>query len=185
MDLEFLTPARCAFLVVDIQERLMAVIHEQERVAKNAVLLIRAAKALEIPIVPTTQYAKGIGPLVPPVAAELRDLTVTDKTEFGCFNNVAVRQRVGGLPAGIDTLILTGVESHICVYQTALGARQAGYRVWVIADAVSSRTPESHRLGLERMASLGVVIGSTEMLIYELLRQAGTPQFKALLPFLK
>lgn len=185
MSLSYLIPERCALMVVDIQERLMRVINEKERVSKNAVLLIKTAKALGIPIVPTTQYAEKIGPLLPEITAELDSLTITDKMEFSCFNNRQIKEAVGSLGTEHDTLIICGVETHICIYQTVLGALMNKYSVWVPADAVSSRTQANYTSGLARIQEIGATIVNTELIIYELLQKAGTPEFKALLPFLK
>lgn len=184
-ELSHLDPKQCALLVVDIQENLMKVIHGQEEVAKNAALLIRAAKTLDVPVVPTTQYVARIGPFVPPVAEALGDLPALDKLEFGCFNNEAIKAAVKRLPPTVNTLVVCGVETHICVYQTVLGALNEGYRVWVAADAVSSRVKKNYKLGLARLREIGAVVGTTEMIIYDWLGKAGTPEFKALLPYLK
>ncbi len=180
-----LAPARSALLIVDIQERLMPVIAGREQVIKNACLLIKAATVMGIPIVATTQYVARIGELLPEIKAELKDAAIIDKMEFGGFNNPQIAQAVGQLPREIDTLIIAGVETHICVYQTTMGAIQAGYKAWVPADAVSSRARQNHRSGVARIREIGGIVANTELIIYELLHRAGTPEFKALLPFLK
>lgn len=185
MHLNYLTPSRCALMVVDIQERLMPVIEGREKVIRNSVLLIKTAKVLKMPILATTQYVAKIGDLLPEIKAELGDLTTIDKMEFGGFNNQAVKKAAEHLPHEIDTLILCGVETHICMYQTALGALLEGYKVWVPADAVSSRVRHNHRTGINRIREIGGVIANTELIIYELLHKAGTQEFKELLPFLK
>ena len=185
MFLDFLQPGHCALMVVDIQERLMRVIHERERVVKNSALLMKAAGVLEMPMVATTQYVEKIGELLPAVQAELNGVAPMDKMEFSCFNNEAVKERVEALQPRIDTLIVCGVETHICIYQTVLGALRSGFHVYVPADAVSSRTPENYETGLQRIREIGGVVANTEMIIYELLQRAGTPEFKALLPHLK
>ena len=172
-------------MVVDIQERLMRVIDEKDRVVKNSVLLIKTAKTLNIPIISTTQYADKIGGLLPEISAELGSLPATDKMEFSCFNNQDVKNGIDGLNNGIDTLIVCGVETHICIYQTVLGGLINDFRVWVPADAVSSRTKENYATGLDRIREVGGIIANTELIIYELLQKAGTPEFKQLLPFLK
>lgn len=182
---EFLRPEKCGLLVVDIQERLMPVIGGREEVARNAALLIKAARVLKLPIVATTQYAARIGGLIPEVQAELGDVLPLDKMHFSCFGNGGIRERIRRLSPSVDTLIVCGVETHICVYQTVLGALHDGYRVVVAADAVSSRTEKNYEIGLARMRELGAVVASTEMIVYELLGEAGTPAFKELLPFLK
>ncbi|MEW6593715.1 MAG: isochorismatase family protein [Thermodesulfobacteriota bacterium] len=183
--LSHLDPKQCALLVVDIQENLMKVIHGQEEVAKNAALLIRAAKELAVPVIPTTQYVARIGPFVAPVAEALGEVPALDKLEFGCFNNEAIRAAVKKLAPAVNTLVVCGVETHICVYQTVLGALNEGFRVWVAADAVSSRVKKNYKLGLARLREMGAVVGTTEMIIYDWLGKAGTPEFRALLPYLK
>jgi len=184
-DLYRLEPERCALMVVDIQENLMKVINGREAVENNSVLLLKTAKTLGVSVVATTQYAARIGEFVAPVREELRDVQVIDKMEFGCFSNQSVRRAVENLPNRVDTLVVCGVETHICIYQTVLGGLMEGYRMWVVADAVSSRTKGNHEIGLARMRDMGAVIGSTEMVAYEWLGRAGTPQFKALLPLFK
>ena len=185
MDLYRLEPAHCALLVVDIQENLMRVIDGAEEVARNTVLLQKSANVLKISQVATTQYVARIGPLVPKITAELGGVTPLDKVEFDCFGNQGITEAVKGLPAEVNTLIICGVETHICIYQTVLGALLAGYRVWVPADAVSSRKPLNKEIGLARIREMGAVVASTEMIIYQWLRKAGSPEFKSLLPFLK
>lgn len=180
-----LTPSRCALLIVDIQERLMPVIDGRDQVVKNACLLIKAAQVMGIPIVATTQYVARIGALLPEIQSELNGIQPLDKMEFGSFNNLQVAQALAQLPREIDTLIIAGVETHICVYQTTMGAIQAGYTAWVPADAVASRARSNYRTGLGRIREIGGIVANTELIIYELLQRAGTPEFKELLPFLK
>lgn len=182
---EILAPERCALMVVDIQARLMPVISGRDEVVKNAVLLLKTARALKMDIIATTQYAARIGELLPEIQAELSGVTPLDKLHFNCFANPGIQARVKALPMPVNTLIVCGVETHICIYQTVAGALRDGYRVVVPADAVSSRTVKNYKLGLARLRELGAVVASTEMVIYELLGQAGTPEFKELLPFLK
>ncbi len=163
----------------------MAHIHEGRRVIKNIDLMIRLADALNFPVIANTQYKKGIGPLVEELAPLLEDRPCIDKTEFNGLDNAGVRCMLGKLPTTVDTLLLCGVESHICVYQTAMGALRAGYEVRVVADAISSRTPENDAYGKERLREIGAIVAPAEMIIYELLQKAGTPAFKAMLPYLK
>jgi nicotinamidase-related amidase len=184
-NLAHLRPESCALMVVDIQARLMPVINGREEVTRNSALLMKAAEVMKIPIVATTQYAARIGELLPEVQVELGGVVPLDKMEFDCFANQTIKERIKQLPREINTLIICGVETHICIYQTVLGALQSGYRVWVPADAVSSRTVRNYETGLARIKELGATVGNTEMIIYELLHRAGTPEFKELLPFLK
>lgn len=180
-----LQPRQCALLVVDIQQKLMPVINERERVVRNSVLLIKTARTLQMPILATTQYAERIGRLLPEISSELGAVEPLDKLEFDCFANCGILQSARTLPPEVKTLIVCGVESHICIYQTVVGGLAAGYAMWVAGDAVSSRIAANHEAGLQRMRELGAVVSTTEMVIYDLLHRAGTPEFKALLPFLK
>ncbi len=172
-------------MIVDPQERLMAAIYKAERVVRHARLLIHCAKTLEIPILATTQYKKGLGPFVPELEELLSDVPCIDKIEFNGFANPAVSNMMNSLPKTVDTILLTGAEAHICIFQTALGALQAGYQPWIAADAVSSRKKRNATLAINRMQSLGLTVGPTEMAVYELLHKAGSPAFKAMLPHLK
>jgi nicotinamidase-related amidase len=176
---------KCALLVVDIQEKLLPAIWEKERLLRNAQLLIRLAGVLELPALVTAQYVRGLGPVIPQLAGLLPDKPPIEKMAFGCFGSGEFRAALKALPGQRTTLLVCGIETHICVMQTVLGALEKGYLVHVAADAVGSRTQLNWRLGLDRMKSAGAVIASTEMMIYELLQSAGTPEFKEMLKYLK
>ncbi len=180
-----LEPEQCALIVVDIQEKLLPPIWEKDRLIRNAQLLIRLAGILKIPALVTTQYNKGLGNTVPEVASLLADTPTIDKLMFSCFGSDAFCSLLKRLPGQRTTVLLCGMETHICVMQTALGALREGYLVHVASDAVSSRTELNWRIGLERMRAAGAILSSTEMMIYELLRSSGAPAFKELLPYLK
>jgi nicotinamidase-related amidase len=180
-----LEPQHCALVVVDIQEKLLPPIFNKEALVKNSQLLIRLAKILDLPVMVTTQYSKGLGPTLPEIASLLADVTPTDKLEFSCFGSDAFRSHLKALPGDRNTVLLCGMEAHICVMQTALGALNEGYLVHVATDAVGSRAESNWKVGLDRMKSAGAVMSSTEMMMYELLRCSGTPAFKELLPHLK
>jgi nicotinamidase-related amidase len=180
-----LEPEQCALIVIDIQEKLLPPIWEKERLVRNAQLLIRLAGILKIPALVTTQYSKGLGNTVPEVASLLPETPSVDKLMFSCFGSDVFCSLIKRLPGHRTTALLCGMETHICVMQTALGALREGYLVHVAADAVSSRTELNWRIGLERMRAAGAILSSTEMIIYELLRSSGAPAFKELLPYLK
>ncbi len=184
-EMAHLQPQNCALMVVDIQERLMPVIDGREDVTRNSALLMKAAAVLNMPVLATTQYVARIGELLPEIKEELGEVVPLDKMEFDCFANQTVKEKASALSKEINTLIICGVETHICIYQTVLGALNEGYKVWVPADAVSSRTPRNYQTGLDRIKDLGATVGNTEMIIYDLLHRAGTPEFKELLPYLK
>jgi len=183
--MDLLTPKQCCLFVVDPQEKLMAAIHRADRVIRNAALMVRCAQALSMPILCSTQYKKGLGPYVPELAELLAGAPTADKVEFSAMANPGIQKLVAALPASVDTIILVGAETHICIYQTALGCRRAGYHPWIVADAVSSREKKNAKLALLRMQALGFSVGPAEMIIYELLHKAGTAAFKAMLPYLK
>jgi nicotinamidase-related amidase len=176
---------RCALLVVDIQEKLLPPIFQKEQLVRNSKLLIRAAGVLKIPAIVSTQYAKGLGGTVPEVASLLPETEPIDKNLFSCFGSDVFCTLLKRLPGNRNTLLLCGMESHICVTQTALAALREGYLVHVASDAVSSRTEWNWKIGLDRMRAAGAVISSTEMMIYELMRSSSSPAFKEMLPFLK
>ena len=176
---------QCALIVVDMQEKLLPPIWEKERLVRNVQLLIRLAGILKIPALVSTQYAKGLGNTVPDIASMLPDSTPTDKLMFSCFGSDVFCTLLKRLPGQRTTVLLCGMETHICVMQTALGALRDGYLVHVAADAVSSRTELNWRIGLDRMRAAGAIVSSTEMMIYELLRSSGAPAFREMLPHLK
>ena len=179
-----LVPATTGLLIIDIQERMMPVIPARDEVIKNSVLLAKAAAILQLPMIATTQYTARIGKLLPEISAEIGAAQPLDKLEFDCFANAAVMNKIRACSA-VDTWIVCGVETHICIYQTVLGGLGAGYGMWVPADAVGSRAEKNYLTGLDRIRQIGGAVGNTEMIIYELLGKAGSPEFKALLPFIK
>ena len=177
-------PDDCILAVVDIQEKLLPVIHEKERVLRNSQLLIRLAKILDLPIALSLQYPKGLGTAVPEIVSLVDGVQPIEKLEFGCFGNEGYCTAIERL-LGRNTLLVCGIEAHICVTQTVLGALNQGMIVHVAADAGGSRAELNWTIGLDRMRDAGAVISSTEMMIYELLRKSGTPEFKEMLKYLR
>jgi nicotinamidase-related amidase len=179
-----LNPAECVLIVIDIQEKLLPPVFEGNRVVKNSQLLIHAADILDLPTIATTQYAKGLGETVSDVKSLLPNGAI-DKQMFSCFGSDVFCSMLKRLPGRRNTILLCGMESHICVAQTVLAALREGYLVHVASDAVSSRTEWNWKIGLERMRAAGAVISSTEMIIYELLRSSGTDEFRKMLAYLR
>ncbi len=179
-----LDPLRTAVVIIDLQEKLLPSIPDRERGLRNSLLRIRLADVLELPVVITTQYRKGLGDVVPEVTLAAPGIVPLDKVAFGCFGSAEFGARVAGL-AGRDQLLVAGVEAHICVAQTVLGAVSRGLIAHVAADAVGSRTAENRAIGLHRMEKAGAVISSAEMAIYELLGRSDSSAFKAMLPHLR
>lgn len=175
---------RTTLVVVDVQEKLLPAVFESERVVRNCVLLLRLAEVLELPVVLTTQYAQGLGCTLAQVLAAAPGVTPVDKTSFGCFGSEPFLARLREL--GRPQLLVAGIESHICVAQTVLGALEhAGRQVHVASDAVSSRAESNWRVGLARMERAGAVLSSTEMAVYELLARSDSSEFKRMLPYLR
>jgi len=184
MTQRLLTPANVCLQVVDVQQSLMAKIHRTEKVAETVRLMIECARIMNIPIVANTQYKKGLGPYVQVVEEVVEDIPVFDKVEFSAAANDTTANFIKNLPESVTTMVLVGVETHICIYQTAMGLLDMGKKVWVVSDGVSSRDVEAHQAGMERLKNEGVLTGPAEMLIYELLGKAGTPEFKKVLPYI-
>ncbi len=182
MSLGIPVKAHTALLVIDVQQRLMPVIHEQEKVIANVNKLLRGAEILGLETIVTEQYPKGLGNTCPEVELG-ENVTLLEKVCFSCMLSEPVADQLK--LTNTKSLIICGAESHICVLKTALDAVKAGYEVHVVADAVSSRTPENKQLALERMRQSGVFITSVEMILFMLLDQAGTDEFKAISKLIK
>jgi nicotinamidase-related amidase len=180
-----LRPERTALVVIDLQEKLLPAIANRERVLRNGVLLLNLANVLALPVVLTTQYSRGLGPTVPEVLAAAPAVAPMDKTSFGCFGSPEFLDRLKALGRDRDQLVVAGIESHICVAQTVLGALEHGYTVHVASDAVGSRSEENRAVGMNRMERAGALVSSTEMAIYELLGRSDAAAFKRMLPLLK
>lgn len=172
-------------MVVDVQERLLPAMFEAERLSRHSALLIRTAHQFRMPVIATEQYPEKLGATVSQLREVLGDVRAHSKMQFsGCTEDVqhilSTHQNEGR-----RSVVLCGVETHICVLQSALDLREMGFDVWIPQDAVSSRYESDKKAGLARLQSIGAIPCSTEMVVFELLREAGTPEFKALLPYIK
>ena len=167
-------------VLIDFQERLMPAIAHGEKVIENARKLLAFSKIIGLPVIVTEQ--EKLGSTLPQLKDEVPDLKAISKVHFNCFYSDAFAEEVRR--AGKRTLIVAGVEAHICVAQTALYAADE-FDVHVVADATSSRSIDNWTLAIERMRAGGVTVTSTEMAIYELLQRAGTDEFKAALQLVK
>lgn len=167
-------------VVIDVQEKLMPVIANGEKVTDNVVRLLKFSQIIGLPVILTEQ--ENLGATLPEIRDLIPDTRPIPKLVFNCFRSDEFEKAVQ--ETGRNTLILTGVETHICVAQTALHALPQ-FTVHVVSDATSSRTVENCNIGLERMRQSGAVITSTEMLIFELLQRAGTDEFRTTLPLVK
>ncbi len=183
MKIEKITPENSCLIVVDLQEKLMKAIHRSQEITAASTLLIASAKELGIQILPTTQYHKGLGGYLPEINKEIGEIPRFDKIEFSAAANPAIREYIDSLQK-IDTFFLIGVETHICILQTALDLLAIGKKVWIIADAVSSRREELHKQGLSLLQQAGAIAAPAETVIYMLLHKAGTAEFKKILPLI-
>ena len=170
-------------VVVDIQEPFLRTMFDRETVIENARKLISAAKILDLPVLVTLQNAERMGDTVPEVRELLTPHEPIDKMSFSCCGDPEFNRRVESL--GRRTAILTGVEAHICVSQTAHDLLAQGYKVHIPEDAVCSRREANWRAGLEKMRQSGVIITSAEAVIFELLGCAGTDEFREMLKIVK
>jgi nicotinamidase-related amidase len=176
---------RSQILMVDVQERLLPAMAQAAQVAANGARLLEGARLLAIPVLVSEQYPQGLGRTVPELAQMAPANAVYEKLEFSCYANPGLRAALSGgdaeatsARAGRQT-ILFGIEAHVCVLQTALEMAEAQCDVTVVADAVSSRSDHSKAVAMQRLQAAGVRLATTEMVLFEWLRQAGSPEFKA------
>ena len=181
---KLLTAETCYLHIIDVQESLMRQIDGAAQVIAITRMMLNFAGIVEMPILANTQYRKGLGLYVPELEGLMADIPRPDKVEFNALANDETVALVEKLPSTIKNVILVGVETHICIYQTAMGALARGLTPWIVSDGVSSRRREHHQSGLDRLAAAGANVGPAEMLIYEVLGRAGTPQFKRVLPLI-
>ena len=163
-------------VLIDVQGKLAELMHDKQQLYRHLQILLRGARILGIPILWLEQYPKGLGPTVAEVAEILDDLDPIDKISFSACGSERFQQALRD--SGRKSVAVAGIESHVCVYQTTRDLLTAGYRVEVIGDAVSSRSSDNRQAGLQRMASLGAGMMSTEMILFEWLREAGSDEFK-------
>ncbi len=170
-------------LVVDLQERLLPAIAGAERVVERAGILVKAAGILQVPVLATEQYPRGIGATVPELAAAIGPGATVEKIHFSAAAEPGFLDRIRSLER--RQIVICGTEAHVCVLQTAVGLRALGYDVYVAADATGSRDPENRALALSRMMGAGIRVVSTEMVAFEWMGRAGTPVFKDVLALIK
>jgi nicotinamidase-related amidase len=184
-DSPFVSLAReqAQLLVVDIQERLLPHIAEHEDLVACAERMIRAAGALEMPATVSEQYPRGLGPSAPVILTAAAGAMRLEKSTFSFCADEACRARVVGL--GRPQVLLVGIETHVCVQQTAFDLLALGMRPFVLADAVGSRRPRDHRVALDGMRAGGITVTTSESAIFKLVRASGTELFKRILPLVR
>ena len=172
-----------ALVIIDIQGKLWNVMYEKEALLENAQKLAKGMQVLGVPIILTEQNPKGLGPTVPELMQLLPDVKPIPKFEFSCCRNRDFQLALDNLKR--KQILICGIESHICVYQTTLALLSSGYEVQVVADVVSSRVVKNREIALTRVQSEGAKVTTSEMALYELLQTAESPQFKEMLKVIK
>ena len=173
-------------LLIDMQERLLPVMTGAAEVERRATVVIKAARTLNLPLMASEQYPKGLGHTVAPLKAEIGNALVFEKLSFSCWRDDAMKAELSRLhDGGRPQAIVAGLEAHVCVLQTAIDLAQAGFAVFAVADAMSSRAPSSVGLAQDRMSQAGVQIVNTEMVVFELMGKAGTAEFRELSNLIK
>ena len=173
----------CRLVVVDVQGKLAQLMYSRDALFKNIQILIGAARILEIPILWCQQCPDALGPTVPEIAQLLADNEPINKSAFSCCGAEQFNSKLNKLAR--NQIVLCGIETHVCIYQTAVDLLRKGFEVHIIADAVSSRTLENKQIALQRMAAEHANISCTEMALFELLRTAEHPQFRQIAKLIK
>jgi len=170
-------------LLIDFQERLFPVMHDKEKLLRNVVKLIKGIQVLEIPIILTEQYPRGLGPTIPEIKELIPDIKPVEKACFSCCDEASFGEVLGALKR--QQVLIAGIEAHICVYQTAMALARTGYEVQVVSDGVSSRDPENKLVALFKMGAAGISSTTTEMALFELLKVAKGDKFKQISSIVK
>ena len=174
-------------LIIDVQGKLLGAIAGKDRVVERCVRLVRAARLLDVPITLSEQYPQGLGPTVDPIREAIANAGfVGDKVEFSCLRSAPLRERLHELRRqGRPQAVIAGIEAHVCVLQTAIDLEAQGFEAFVVADAIGSRAKGSRKRAIARLAKAGVDIVYSEMVLFEWLARAGTPEFKELQALIK
>ena len=178
-----LSRTAAVLILIDVQGNLAKAMLDKENLFANSVKLIQGFRALNLPMIMTEQIPEKLGPTIPQLAQELGEVKPIAKESFSCWAEPAFRDHLESLTR--RHVVLTGIECHVCVYQTALDLMANGYTVHLVADAVSSRTPENREVGIQAIKSAGAQITSTEMVLFELLRTAADPKAKEIFKIVK
>lgn len=170
-------------VVVDVQEKLANAMHDRDFLIENIVRLVKGAQILGLPIILSEQNPKGLGFTIPAVGELLSGSKPITKLSFSCCGQADFMSAIAS--AAKNQVLICGIESHVCVYQTVADLLNLGYEVHVVADAVSSRTPENRQMGLEKCKGLGASVTSVETALFEILKIAEGNEFKQMLKVVK
>lgn len=172
-----------ALVLIDIQGKLAQIVHDSEFVVDNIAKITQGARLLDLPILWLEQYPKGLGKTTEEVAHHLTDLTPIEKITFSAYDTPEFVEQLKA--TGCKNILIAGIETHICVYQTAAHLLQNGYEVEVLADCVSSRTELNNKIGIEKMVQVGAKVTSVEMALMEMQQIAKGDTFKAISKLIK
>lgn len=178
-----LTLERTTLVVIDLQERFRDLIHGMDRVLDRSERLIGFCRQLGVPVLVTEQYPRGLGVTMSEIREACRPFTAFEKTAFSCAGSAEFLAALRA--SGRNQVVLCGIETHVCVYQTACDLLREGFQVALAADAISSCRPADRELGLQRLRDVGADVMGSQMIMFELLREAGTPEFKRVSALLK
>lgn len=170
-------------MIVDVQERLLPVVHEAQAVVRGCEILARAAALLHVPVLCSEHCADRLGPLAPSLRALAGADAIVPKSYFSAADEPAIVQRVAA--ANRPQIVIAGMEAHVCVLQSAIGFAERGYRAHVVADACGSRDPAARALALERLRAAGIGVVTVEMVLFEWLEHADRPELGAIVALVK
>lgn len=178
-----MVPEETMALIIDLQEKLVPAMTDVPALIKNTKALIEGLKISDVPMIITEQYPRGLGQTIQEIIEVAPDIPVMEKLEFSCYDNKQIRKAVDAL--GKKNIIICGIEAHVCVMQTVMDLKSAGYNVVLIEDCIQSRKAHDQEIALKRAEFEGACITTCEGVLFELVRKAGTPQFKQLSALVK
>jgi len=177
-----LSKEECLLFIIDMQERLFPAMKYGKEIIEKTNILAAAAKAMNMPVIVTEHYPKGLGKTVSEIASSLENALIFEKNSFSaCTDEIVAALKAKGR----KKIMVVGTETHVCVFQTVRGLIGLGYEVFIVSDAVASRSKGNYRNGLDLMKSMGAVITNTETVLFDLMKESGSPEFKALSKLIK
>jgi len=165
-----------ALLLIDVQEKLLPGVHNSEALTESCRWLIEMAKLMQVPVLASEQYPQGVGPTTGTLKELLPEACFTGKTVFSCADSEECMQQITA--ADREVIVICGMEAHVCVLQTALGLKEKGHKVFVVADAISARNPVDTEYAIERMREEGIRVVTREMVGFEWIRRSDAPEFR-------
>ncbi|MBN2279167.1 MAG: isochorismatase family protein [Candidatus Marinimicrobia bacterium] len=182
--MEFLNRNNCVFVLVDVQENIFPAIHDKEILRNNLKKLLLGIQTLNVPIIVTEQYSKGLGVTLPELSGLLKVYEPIEKITFSCFGEEKFQHQLTGF--GRNQILVAGIEAHICVYQTCRELDNNGFDVHLITDCIGSRDPKNKELAISKLQNeYNIALTTSEMLLFELLKIAGSQEFKTISQIVK